>query len=365
MSTAQPRVRLFNGDSLEILTPERFRDENDKMMSRDGSSSNPWRGVDAVVADPPYGFDFAGSDEWDSFQHTSKVKSREEDALQFAKFTKDWSSLLRPDKSNILKPGAHALVFSADRTIDLVGLGLRQAQYDIVRLMFWLYSTGQVKNKTDLRPGCEPICVVRTPYDGSLTALHKKEGLGQLNAQVWKQEDGRHPTNMLIDDSLYMLDEELAEMVRKAKAPFFAHKSNANARLDRDWGCKDLPFVQKDSNLSHMSTTNTATKASKHLEDGSHAPVMAQNYHPTVKSIDLMRRLIRLVTRPDHVVLDPFMGSGTTGVAAILEGRRFIGIEREPKYFKIASTRIQSALDVYEGRATFEELAGAKEPKAA
>jgi DNA modification methylase len=72
--------------------------------------------------------------------------------------------------------------------------------------------------------------------------------------------------------------------------------------------------------------------------------VMAQNVHPTVKPIEVMRRLIRLVSRPGHTIIDPFLGSGTTGVAAVLEGRNFIGIEREPDYFEIAKTRIESAL---------------------
>ena len=64
------------------------------------------------------------------------------------------------------------------------------------------------------------------------------------------------------------------------------------------------------------------------------------NVHPTVKPLALMRYLVRLVTRKGGVVLDPFMGSGTTGVAAIQECMNFVGIERDPHYQKIASRRI-------------------------
>jgi site-specific DNA-methyltransferase (adenine-specific) len=64
------------------------------------------------------------------------------------------------------------------------------------------------------------------------------------------------------------------------------------------------------------------------------------NYHPTVKPITLMRYLCRLVTPPNGVVLDPFMGSGTTGCAAVLEGFRFVGIERDEEYARIAKARI-------------------------
>ncbi len=66
------------------------------------------------------------------------------------------------------------------------------------------------------------------------------------------------------------------------------------------------------------------------------------NNHPTVKSIALMRWLARLVTRPGDVVLDPFGGSGTTGVAALCEGRRVILVEREPRFAEIARQRCES-----------------------
>jgi site-specific DNA-methyltransferase (adenine-specific) len=70
---------------------------------------------------------------------------------------------------------------------------------------------------------------------------------------------------------------------------------------------------------------------------------MRKNHHPTVKPTDLMRYLCRLVTPPDGIVLDPFMGSGSTGKAAVLEGFRFIGIEREEEYCEIAKARIKHA----------------------
>ena len=68
-----------------------------------------------------------------------------------------------------------------------------------------------------------------------------------------------------------------------------------------------------------------------------------RNHHPTVKPTDLMRYLCRLVTPPGGVVLDPFMGSGSTGKAAMLEGFEFIGIEREAEYVEIAKARIDAA----------------------
>ncbi len=71
---------------------------------------------------------------------------------------------------------------------------------------------------------------------------------------------------------------------------------------------------------------------------------MASNHHPTVKPIDLMRWLCRLITPPGGTVLDCFMGSGSTGVAALEERMKFIGIEREPEYFEIAKKRIAAPM---------------------
>jgi hypothetical protein len=76
------------------------------------------------------------------------------------------------------------------------------------------------------------------------------------------------------------------------------------------------------------------------------------NDHPTVKPTDLMRYLCRLVTPPNGAVLDPFMGSGSTGKAAMLEGFKFIGIERDDKYFEIAQHRINAAVNVKDGSKT-------------
>lgn len=319
---------LLQGDSLELLTSKSgFRDAEGRLLR-----------ADACVTDPPYGFDFSGDDtsDWDTFKDTgvgSKYSTESDHAAVFADFTKRWSYALR---ANILKPGSHVLAFSADRTFDLLGRGVREAGYDIVRSLFWLYASGQVKNPNDLRPGCEPIIVGRVPTDKNLTALFKEQGRGQMHAQTWKAEDGKHPTNVLFDESLLAIA-EVAEIVEKHPGTFFVTKPTAK---DRDSFCGDLPLVKKDNRLSHMTSNYTG----KVVKD-----VMAQNFHPTVKPVELMRRLIRLVSKPGHTIIDPFMGSGTTGVAAVLEGRHFIGIEREPKFYEICKTRIENAQREAEG----------------
>jgi len=79
-----------------------------------------------------------------------------------------------------------------------------------------------------------------------------------------------------------------------------------------------------------------------HSERNGMATTPRRNHHPTVKPTDLMRYLCRLITPPGGVVLDPFMGSGSTGRGALLEGFRFVGIEREADYFAIAQARIRA-----------------------
>lgn len=71
---------------------------------------------------------------------------------------------------------------------------------------------------------------------------------------------------------------------------------------------------------------------------GEYQPV--KNHHPTVKSTKLMRYLCKLVTPPGGTILDPFTGSGSTGVAALKEGFQFVGIERDPEYVAIAEKRM-------------------------
>lgn len=333
-----PTVTLLNGDSLALLAnPDGFRAPEEGQPGWTNGKPFSLLKADACVTDPPYGFDFAGDKDWDTFEDNRSCTNAADDSAQFAKFTKDWSRAL---KIGVLKPGAHVLAFSADRTIDLVGRGLREAGYDIVRLLFWLYASGQVKNPNDTRPGCEPIFVGRMttdengrPYKKPLNKIFKEDGRGQMHAQTWKEEDGKHPTNILISEEAVALDEDLIRMVNESKASFFVPKPSSK---DRDWGCGDLPMQKKDNRLSHMTSNYTG----KVVKD-----VMAQNVHPTVKPIEIMRRLIRLVSRPGHTIIDPFLGSGTTGIAAVLEGRNFIGIEREPEYFEIAKTRILSALE--------------------
>jgi site-specific DNA-methyltransferase (adenine-specific) len=81
-----------------------------------------------------------------------------------------------------------------------------------------------------------------------------------------------------------------------------------------------------------------------------------QNFHPTVKPIALMRYLVKLVTPPNGTVLDPFLGSGSTAVAAILEGFQWIGCEMTEDYFSIIEARVAWAQNEYSTKQEQESL---------
>ena len=78
------------------------------------------------------------------------------------------------------------------------------------------------------------------------------------------------------------------------------------------------------------------------MRDGGRESEGRGNFHPTVKPVDLMRYLVKLVTPKGGTVLDPFNGSGTTGVACKLEGFNYVGLEFDPEYCKISRARIEN-----------------------
>jgi site-specific DNA-methyltransferase (adenine-specific) len=108
-------------------------------------------------------------------------------------------------------------------------------------------------------------------------------------------------------------------------------------------GCEELG----ESNIDYrerMGQNNSPIRP-----DGTERKANIQkNNHPTVKPVKLMQYLVRLVTKKGGLVLDPFFGSGTTGIACIKEGMNYIGIERDADYIKIANARIKAVEDAKE-----------------
>ena len=113
------------------------------------------------------------------------------------------------------------------------------------------------------------------------------------------------------------------------------------SKSERNLGCEELPTIQMDwsdrikNGDGKFMGTETKSKGEPNIK----------NNHPTVKPVKLMQYLVRLVTKKGGICLDPFFGSGTTGIACIKEGMNYIGIEREKDYIKIAEARIKPFME--------------------
>ncbi len=221
---------------------------------------------------------------------------------------------------------------------------------------------------TALKPALEPITVARKPLIGTVAENVLEHEAGALNIdgcrvggepspsiamrasgrvpssckpgeygdtiqnritpERWQEQRpgeqlGRWPANLIHDGS-----EEVADLLGSAARFFYCPKAS---KADRNEGCEEL-----DGRLAGcLNMRNDA-----HAQANGQVFAPKNNFHPTVKPTALMRYLCRLVTPPGGTVLDPFMGSGSTGKAAVLEGFGFVGMEREAEYIEIARVRI-------------------------
>ena len=127
------------------------------------------------------------------------------------------------------------------------------------------------------------------------------------------------------------------------------------SKKDRNEGCEELE-EKKTSMFVDKNGVKGLGRAT--LPGNEHQPKEVQptkNFHPTVKPTDLMAYLVRMVTPKGGTVLDPFMGSGSTGKASVREGFNFVGIEREDEYMEIAKTRIEHEQSKNKHRDFFDE----------
>ena len=186
--------------------------------------------------------------------------------------------------------------------------------------------------------GKATLCGTRDGYDrpwkhdpAALAARQER-----ANAAIEKANTlGRWPANLIHDGS-----DEVTGLLGDAARFFYCAKAS---KKDRDGGCEGLEERESASVSNGGKPGKVMTVGASSLNGIPSAPPKARNHHPTVKPTALMRYLCRLVTPLGGIVLDPFMGSGSTGKAAILEGFRFIGIEREAEYIEIAKARIEAA----------------------
>jgi site-specific DNA-methyltransferase (adenine-specific) len=253
---------------------------------------------------------------------------------------------------------------------------------------------------TALKPAWEPIILARKPLrgtvaqnvlefgtgglniDGSriegeptpINRLEKWSGFGQEKRPEYSQEintAGRWPANVIHDGS----EEAIAGFPQttsgQLKPHHFSRASAADclngsnqarhprAEFGGDTGsaarffyCAKASKADRDEGLDafaeiHRVNGNKWTDQDYRVSRGERPPSAEsgprRNHHPTVKPSALMRHLVRLVTQPEGLILDPFSGSGSTGKAALLEGFRFLGAELDPEYAEIARARCLAA----------------------
>ena len=263
---------------------------------------------DSCVTDPPYHLQSIvkrftkgpnakyGKD--GSFNRLSKGFLGEEwDGGDIAFQKELWEQIYRT-----LKPGAVLLAFAATRNYHRMATAVEDGGFEIFDMINWIYGSGFPKRKNLLKPAHEPIVMARKGVNkelnldecriktNDLKKFNRKSfawsGKSLYNEQEYKpSEKGRYPSNIIHDG----LDEEWARYFYSAKA-------------------------------------------SKKEKDGSD--------HPTVKPLELMKYLVRLVTPKEGLVLDPFAGTGTTGEAAILEDRKYYLIEKTQKYIPVINKRL-------------------------
>jgi DNA modification methylase len=185
---------------------------------------------------------------------------------------------------------------------------------------------------TALKPALEPITVARKPLIGTVAENVLQHGTGAINVDAGRVGE-RWPANFIHDGS-----EEVLQLfpVTKSGSILPHHQQTSDSTKHSYEGGYAVKSMISHGDQGSAARFFYCAKASK-ADRG-------ENHHPTVKPTDLMRYLCRLVTPPSGIVLDPFMGSGSTGKAAMMEGFAFVGIEREAEYIDIAKARIQSAV---------------------
>jgi DNA modification methylase len=359
------RFTLHHGDCREVL-----RDYPDNHF-------------DSIVSDPPYGLTFMGKG-WDRGVPNEEF----------------WQEAFR-----VAKPGAYLLTFGGTRTFHRLTCAIEDAGWEVRDCLMWLYGSGFPKSHdvskaidkaagaerpvvgkspwsqpaksghhagltannivetegrytpdvtapateaakqwegwgTALKPAWEPIVLARKPLEGTVAATVLKYGTGALN----------------IDGCRVAHTETFGDLPNRGGGRVFNEKTFAESGFDYKDGGPNKEALEKLKSLGRFPA-NVITDGSDEVvagfpnEEGrffycakaSSADRDDGNTHPTVKPTDLMRYLCRLVTQPNGLVLDPFMGSGSTGKAALLEGFQFVGIDLEPAYVEIAKARCEHA----------------------
>jgi DNA modification methylase len=344
------KVTLHRGDCLEVLP----------LLEADS--------IDSCVTDPPYHLTSIvkrfGSNTAAPAQHgtdgayaraSKGFMGKQWDGGDIAFRPEIWAEVLR-----VLKPGAHLLAFSGCRTYHRMACAIEDAGFEIRDQIQWIFGSGFPKSHnlgnglgTALKPANEPICLARKPLsESSIAANVLKHGTGGINVDgcripgtkpqvtqgingnatsfnVAKERrisgdpsEGRWPANLIHDGS----EEVLAGFPETTSGLYKAGSTPKGVRQVYGQDAKGGYQTKQDTYGDSGSAARFFYTAKADAND------RIGSNHPTIKPIDLIQYLVRLVTPRGGLVLDPFSGSGTTGEAAFYEGMAAILIEREEEY---------------------------------
>lgn len=351
----------------------------------------PDNSVDSIVTDPPYGIGFM-SNKWDYSVPT----------------VEQWAECLRVLKpgGHLLAFGGSRTYHRLVVNIEDAGFEIRDQIMWIYGSGFPKSKNldGEHKGKgTALKPAHEPIVMARKPFSGTILDNVTEFGTGALNIDLcripteemlaggsggllsdvrdgkapagneWAQNnEGRWPANVIHDGS-----HEVITAFPDAKGQQGKARNDGSDNGNRVYGelknvvsnpeprtesatsaarffyCAKVSKSDRDAGMERFIAASASEMTGGRAEGsaginnpraGAGRTGGAKNTHPTVKPVDLMRYLCRLVTPAGGTVLDPFMGSGSTGKAAIAEGFRFIGIEMDPDHLVTAAARIGHAV---------------------
>ena len=367
---------VYNGDCLEVM------EKIDKCS------------VDSVVTDPPYHltsivqrFGKEGSAPAQfgtdgAFVRASKgFMGKEWDGGDIAFQANTWRKCYE-----LLKPGGHLIAFSGSRTYHRMAVAIEDAGFEIRDQCIWLYGSGFPKSHnigngwgTALKPAHEPMVLARKPLSEKSVADNvMQHGTGAINIDACRvggqSEDmerkkvvrkARTADGVWTDDNSGMKSEgsEFADADPRGRWPsnvmhdgseqvqeIFPETTSTEVSRERThkgiWTAGELAdteqFMPAYGDQGNASRYFYCAKTSKEERKFGLGGEVAANTHPTVKPVELMRYLVRLITPKEGVVLDPFMGSGSTGMAAREEDYSFIGIEKESEYYEIAKARIKN-----------------------
>jgi DNA modification methylase len=301
----------------------------------------------------------------------------------------------------VAKPSAYLLAFGGTRTVHRMTVALEDAGWIIRDMLVWGYASGFPKSKASLKPAWEPIVMARKPGPLRMLAIDECRipmssedaetirSAGGFMQAGWEKPAtgiygtnsadhpmptidatpsplGRWPANVILTDPIFdggvegvvgggearpsgLYEKGVQGLEHPPSVVTWGVERDASAQYGDSGTYSRFFLVPKADRSDREPITKAATTyAAAASMDGAPqldapSPALARaryNVHPTVKPTDLMRHLVRLVTPTGGTVLDPFLGSGTTALAAEMEGFQWIGIEREAEYCAIAEARL-------------------------